>query len=187
MKRGRSDTLTGGSRDVNPQIMTIAAAQTGTEADTDVQVILPVQRLNQRSGKSLVMEILWVEWWLQDMITVAGAGQWKVQGLLTTNPSPSTGLNIALQDPRNISVFRHLGQTGAASNAGFQFTNEAFHREDDLTDGAGHGILVATDNLNINIQSSGTGIVNNFVLQVGYRWKEVALVEYIGIVQSQQT
>lgn len=60
------------------------------------------------------------------------------------------------------------------------------YREDDLTDGAGHGVLIATDSIYCNLQSVVTGILNDVVVKIGYRWKEVALVEYIGIVQSQQ-
>jgi len=187
MKRASHDTLTGGSKDVNPQILTLSAGQSAADTDTNVNVFLPVQRLNARSGRSLVLEILWVKWFLLDMFTVGAAGVARVQALLTTNQEPSTAVNVATRDPRNLSIFNMFQQTGAASNAGFQFTQEAFTKFDDLTDGAGHGVLVATDNMNINIQSSGTGIVNNLMLQVGYRWKEVALVEYIGIVQSQQT
>lgn len=186
MKRG-SDFLTGGSKDVNLQILTLLAAQSGTDADTNVNVFLPVQRLNAKSGRSLVMELLWVEWFLLTMGTIGAAGQSRVQALLTTNQEPSTGINIAAKDPRNLSVFNTWSQTGAASNAGFQFTQEAFFKKDAMGDGAGHGVLVATDNMNINVQSAGTGVVNEIVCRVGYRWKEVALVEYIGIVQSQQT
>jgi len=65
----------------------------------------------------------------------------------------------------------------------------------DLTDGAGHGILIATDNVYLAFDvliSSPAG--NNISVLVGsylqadliYRFKNVSLQEYIGIVQSQQ-
>lgn len=64
----------------------------------------------------------------------------------------------------------------------------------DVTDGAGHGILVATDNIfvacNFTVASvfsttadTASGAASCNIL---YRFKEVALAEYIGIVQSQQ-
>ena len=53
------------------------------------------------------------------------------------------------------------------------------------SDGAGHGILVATDSLFFRVKS--TNVRSNIAdFRVYYRFKEVALAEYIGIVQSQQ-
>ena len=61
----------------------------------------------------------------------------------------------------------------------------------DLTDGAGHGLLIATDKIyftafsvNFNI---GTVEPADFGCQILYRFKTVSLEEYIGIVQSQTT
>lgn len=64
----------------------------------------------------------------------------------------------------------------------------------DLTDGAGHGLLVATDNIFLSVQTtniafvgeSADSIVGFVAADLIYRFKEVALAEYIGIVQSQQ-
>lgn len=60
--------------------------------------------------------------------------------------------------------------------------------EFDLTDGAGHGILVAVDKFYAQIHSTyvawgGTGGIDFKFL---YRFKKVSLAEYVGIVQSQQ-
>lgn len=55
----------------------------------------------------------------------------------------------------------------------------------DLTDGAGHGILIATDQLFLQIASNSTTIANEVAFKILYRWKNVPLSEYIGIVQSQ--
>lgn len=63
----------------------------------------------------------------------------------------------------------------------------------DLTDGAGHGVLIATDNIYFTLYStcSATGTATtsvqaNATLALLYRFKRVNLQEYIGIVQSQQ-
>lgn len=62
--------------------------------------------------------------------------------------------------------------------------NPQFH---DLTDGAGHGILIATDALYLNITFTGAVTVNfQTYLKLFYRLKAVGVEEYIGIVQSQQ-
>lgn len=56
----------------------------------------------------------------------------------------------------------------------------------DLTDGDGHGILVATDNIFFQVTSNGFASAAEQSVKLLYRFKEVSLVEYIGIVQSQQ-
>lgn len=56
----------------------------------------------------------------------------------------------------------------------------------DLTDKAGHGFLVATDQIYAYIQSANLGDNVTGYMRVQYRFKEVTLQEYIGIVQSQQ-
>jgi hypothetical protein len=59
-------------------------------------------------------------------------------------------------------------------------------RKWDFTDGAGHGILVATDNIFIQASTNGQNTASLFRFKILYRFKSVSLVEYIGIVQSQQ-
>jgi len=65
----------------------------------------------------------------------------------------------------------------------------------DLTDGAGHGILIATDNVYLSFDvliSSPSGVSVSVLVgsylqcDLIYRFKNVSLQEYIGIVQSQQ-
>jgi hypothetical protein len=55
----------------------------------------------------------------------------------------------------------------------------------DLTDGAGHGLLIATDNIFMTVYSTNTGVANEVGCKILYRWKNVSVEEYIGIVQSQ--
>lgn len=63
----------------------------------------------------------------------------------------------------------------------------------DLTDGAGHGLLVATDSIwltqYLSIAAAGSiGFTSSIgtIAEIIYRFKKVTLQEYIGIVQSQQ-
>ncbi len=56
----------------------------------------------------------------------------------------------------------------------------------DLTDDTGHGVLVATDNIFIQCFSSSALNPITASARLFYRWKNVSLAEYIGIVQSQQ-
>lgn len=80
-------------------------------------------------------------------------------------------------------------QLGFFSNGGsHQQQHPVIH---DLTDGAGHGILVATDSIFfgvLNPAGYGAGGANSLGAEANllYRWKDVSIEEYIGIVQSQQ-
>lgn len=57
----------------------------------------------------------------------------------------------------------------------------------DLTDGAGHGILIATDQIYIACSESGySASPNTLSYKIMYRLKTVGLTEYVGMVQSQQ-
>lgn len=56
----------------------------------------------------------------------------------------------------------------------------------DFTDGAGHGMLIGVDSLFARLASTATGSANTAYIRLYYRFKEVSLTEYVGIVQSQQ-
>jgi hypothetical protein len=56
----------------------------------------------------------------------------------------------------------------------------------DVTDGAGHGVLIATDSIYAQVNSANTATTNTVYFKLLYRFKEVNIIEYVGIVQSQQ-
>ena len=65
--------------------------------------------------------------------------------------------------------------------------------EVDLTDGDGHGVLIATDQVTVqaryNASEPTADIPNqqfNIEMKILYRFKQVGVLEYVGIVQSQQ-
>ena len=188
-KRGRGgDQLTGGSRDVNPQTMLLSGAKQ-TTADTPLNVLvgtgLPIPRLPIMKGRSLVMELLSCDFYLLQPGYAAGTVTYQTVWL-TTNPSSDdtngTG-NVVFQDPRTIAQWTRVNVAGATLTSFVEFENI---KHIDLTDEAGHGILVATDNLYFGVSSINTAAINSAFGKVTYRFKDVSLEEYIGIVQSQQ-
>lgn len=185
MKRGRKsgDQLTGGSGDVNPQEMVQELTQTGADTTTITRMALPIPRLPTKPGKNLVIELLWVQYfWMNKTYPGAGVISTMVANV-TTNPVIPATFSAAVLDPKILSVWM-LG----SATFGAPATVDTFYPfyEEDLTDGAGHGILVASDSLYFNIFSLLTAQANHVGWRIGYRFKEVDLVEYIGIVQSQQ-
>lgn len=179
--------LTGGTGDVNQQTYTIQASAATTVGSAITQFPVPVPKFSSGIDKAIVMELLGVQWdlTLPPSPTVVSLDLESLNVNLTTNPTHQTVVNTMLQDPRSLSTFRR--QWG---NIGIPVTSVEWDLSeyDDLTDQAGHGILVAADNVYLDVISTATGYVQagNIVARLFYRMKEVKLVEYIGIVQSQQ-
>lgn len=174
MKRKSDGSLTGGTGDVNPQWLKIRLAETVADTTISVQQTIPVQRLQDRSGKSQVMEILRVYFMFENLPEVDSA-----QNIVLTTKNFGT-TNVVLNDPSII----------AFSNNGVRLTTSGQYYAQqpymiDVTDGAGHGLLVATDSIFMQVNSATTGATVTCNAHILYRWKNVSLAEYIGIVQSQ--
>lgn len=191
-KRSRisRDQLTGGSYDVNPQTLLLnAVKQPANDTLVTAGTGLPIPRLPIKQGRSLVMELLRASFIVPNSGYVAGAQTW-ISGILTTNPEASDNHTFAnnqglgfFNDPRTIA---QVGFGTLASAAPTAIDRYATITEVDLTDEAGHGYLVATDNLYIALSSQATATQQTMSVDVTYRFKDVSLEEYIGIVQSQQ-
>lgn len=167
-------TLTGGTGDVNPQFITFDVVQTGNDATTSEQIQLPIDRMSQRGGRAQIVEVLKVFF----QVDFHEEGD-TIQSLyLSTSSFGTTNTNWA--EPR---VFAAYIQDKRLTTSGTFLTEGPFCM--DLTDGAGHGYLIATDSIYAQLSSTGTSAANNVRIKILYRWKNVGLSEYIGVVQSQ--
>lgn len=179
MKRGRGESLTGGSGDVNPQWFKIASSAAPTTAMVTTTFPLPTNRLESPSRPTIV-EILKVKWVVTALnITTAGPDMLRAY-LMTKSPITT---EPAITDGTILDALI-LGQQTVTSGSVVQ--DCVF--DHNLTDEAGHGMLVATDNIFMGIiqtaaASPVTSVVAAWIL---YRLKRVGLSEYIGIVQGQQ-
>ena len=209
MPKAAASSLTGGTGDVNPQWLSAAAGvgqlQTGTSPGSSAslsqqtQIPVPVPRFSVKDGKSIVMEVLKIVWaYGVDLpINTDNSFELILNGYLSTiQPQPaSAASSIAGTTVDYYSAAFTETQTNAI---GVDFLetipsdNPTFH---DITDGAGHGVLVATDNVWLTLNATATVFNSTQVTIPGatitarmlYRFKEVTLQEYIGIVQSQQS
>lgn len=194
MSKRSASSLTGGSGDVNPQWMCLQVTQTSADALTTVSIPLPVQRLAQKSGKSMVMEILKIFWDIPAYTVAPAQGIIIWVALSTKSPllpvTPTqVQLNAVQASGTTIDYVNRLQACHSAAAGSFYNVDEPVVR--DLTDGAGHGVLIGADNLFLTLStvisgSTATGANNHATCRVLYRWKDVSLQEYIGIVQSQQ-
>lgn len=172
--RKYNGSFTGGSGDVNPQFMHLTASQSGNDATTTTAFPIPIQRL-QNSGRAQVMEILKVYWYLLSGVET----DMSLIAYLTTSSSGTSATNYG-----NTRVIDGVDNRKFITTSGTFM--ESMPINHDLTDGAGHGMLVATDSVFIQVASAGTSATNVVYCKILYRWKDVSTTEYVGIVQSQQ-
>jgi len=183
----RARTLTGGTGDIKPQILTMTTpVAAGTSDYTLRQINLPVSRFGSQKTKTTVFEILSVDWFMaiEDMLDTIVVN-WA---FITTNVSrvqdetaSLATLREDLEDPLTLAF--------AVSNHNVVTTGAWQHTMPihiDMTDGAGNGVLIATDRVFIvggNLNGAAPG---GYIAKVKYRLSAVGITEYIGIVQSQQ-
>lgn len=177
-------SLTGGTGDVNPQYINMTVTQSAADTTTTLTQALPIQRL-PTGGKAQVMEVLkvFIQRPTGQAIASATEAVDVYQLFLSTTSFGTTATSFA--EPRVFASdeMEIRGAFTAAGTYGFPFERK---REIDLTDGSGHGLLIATDQIFAQGVSSGTGAANVWRIKLYYRMKNVRVEEYIGIVQSQQ-
>lgn len=187
-KRARGGgSVTGGTGDVKPQILTISSGQ-ATAADDYVtdRLPLPVPRFGTMKSKATILEFLWVDWYIDirdigDTTSISWA--FLSTTALRTDDETSTlaTLNEDVLDPRTFALAllnRNFTTSGLS-----QFYMP-FHI--DLTDNNGNGILVATDSIVITHGNVNGTLAGSAIAKIGYRLVNVGITEYVGIVQSQQ-
>jgi hypothetical protein len=179
----RRESLTGGSGDVSPQLMNLSTATLIANTYHEITVPIPIARFQQRKGKAIVFEVLKTYWDLaiKDNNFAAGGEASQVFGQLST----VSKVAVDSTDPRVFS-WANKEYRGAFTAAGSYSTVIIEPFVHDLTDGAGHGYLLGTDNVFLGVNTTNFAGTAGLVCKILYRFKEVNLDEYIGIVQSQQ-
>lgn len=175
-------SLSGGTGDVNPQQMTVRVTQSAADTFTSVSLPNPVPRYPGANNRAVVLEVLRVDFYNENTFYIAGNA--NIFAALSTRqlPAAATGAT-AFEEPSTFAFYNE--RTLFATAAGFTVLRDNIQTVN-LTDEAGHGHLVATDNIQFACGSTSTGIVNTISAKITYRMKEIGLAEYVGIVQSQQ-
>lgn len=187
MKRARTATrgesLTGGTGDVSPQLLTASVTLTAANTYTEATIPIPIARFQLRKGKSIIAEILDVAFFhgAKDN-NPAAAGEISVSSAQLSTISLAS---LQLGDP-HVFCASQLEYRGAFTAAGSYFAVHTDPIVVPLDDGAGHGYLVATDNIYLSYVTSNYTAAATLNAKIKYRFKMVDLEEYIGIVQGQQ-
>lgn len=176
-KRFRNDMLTGGTKDVNPQYISVRLTESAANTFTQVEVNLPVGRVGMPNNRAQVIEILrvYLESFQGGVLVAAGDGYEVAVATQSKAAIPD------LDDPDVIAKFagRMEGVT-----SGFSFVQHITAW--DPTDGAGHGIIVATQSMFFSVIGSSATAAFDMKLKVLYRFKNVSLQEFVGLAIQQQ-
>lgn len=160
-----------------------SVTMSAANAYTEIQVPLPVNRFPEKSGKVNIIEVLkvWFDLPESDNNNAAGGN------LITSNGQISTQSQTGFaKTSAKVIAYQEKIYRGAFTAAGTYQNVITEPTAIDLTDGAGHGVLVATDNLFFALFTQQFIAAGTGSAKILYRFKRVALQEYIGIVQSQQ-
>lgn len=182
MKRGMRDNLTGGTGDVSPQLITASITMSAANTFTETTIATPVSRIATRKGKAMVLELLKTYWDLPVKDNNYAAG--GESSLVTADLSVSPAAGLAVSSPLILSVV-NKEYRGAFTAAGTYSSVQVEPVVVDFTDGAGHGVLIGTDQIFIGLTTTNFAGAGSCTCRILYRFKEVSVEEYIGIVQSQ--
>lgn len=177
----RKESLTGGTGDVNPQWYKMNLQESANDTTTIQSFQLPVTRIPQ-SKKVTIMEILKIAWFHSGINNTGSSANRSITAILTTaNPG---GQIPVITDGSIVSQYGILDRVLFTTSGAYDAVETQPYIQD-LTDSAGHGFLVATDQLWLTVTSSGTAATVSVACWLYYRFKNVGIEEYVGIVQGQ--
>lgn len=185
--------LTGGTGDVNPQWFRFSADQSLVVDSIIAQTQnTPLAAFNNVPGnKAVVMEVLKFVTShspIYGNLTSSAQSQTWRSGIFAGN-RPTTDLNLGWGAPTVIGFHNEFGGTPSTGNTQ-QYDVQGSYVVD-LTDGAGHGVLLAANQVTwlwVETTAGGATLTTSDKSAAFlYRFKEVSLQEYMGIIQSQQT
>lgn len=193
MKRSRATAaLTGGTGDVNPQWFVLPALTSlQPNVFNEISVPTPISRLNNRQAgtKATVLEVLKIEFSHPNINNTFATTFSRKNSQVQLGTSHKDGIAPADGTTLAYSFVTYAGTIATDTNEDqwvIYYPNPITY---DLTDGAGHGVLVASDKLYFGGGTLGYDAATNsaWLCRILYRFKDVGLTEYIGMVQSQQS
>lgn len=172
-------------QDVYPQYYGFSRTLAVAGTTETFELVLPISRQATGSAQQAqVIEILSVNWRVPGPPPVgnpAETGQ-NYYAFITTR---NHGTVVPELDENDIIDWYGAEFQGAFTAAGTYGVYVGQNEDHDITDHEGHGVLVGTDRLYIQVSGSATFAVT-CQFRILYRFRLVPLAEYIGMIQSQQ-
>ena len=189
MKRARTSggSVTGGTGDIKPQILTLDSGTAGAVSDYQVNRIpLPVPRFGSMKTKATIFELLYVDWYfgIEDFADHENTKACFLTTATTHTNGETVTFPTLASDVTDPKTFAFVIRDQVLETSGSSIVQMPIRIN--LTDNNGNGHLIATDQLFIVYADLAGSIVSSAVAKVGYRLVNVGIQEYVGIVQSQQ-
>lgn len=170
------------SVDNYPQLLSISNALTVANTFRQVEVGVPINRLSVEDDKAWVIEISKIQ--VSAGLGVYDLGATEIEEILA-QLSTSSLTAIDLTDP-TVFWFHRAGvivnQVTAASIGTAVFNPESIVYDLQVN---GRGLLIATDTIFCALDSTNAPGVITLALKVYYKYVQIGIAEYVGIVQGQ--
>jgi hypothetical protein len=163
--------------DINPQFISDWVTMSGINTYTSKTINLPVNPgATITKGKVRVMEFLkvYIDFTFD---TLVQNGYILVQLTYKEQAAALTALDV---QKWIVKMGRKMQVLGAAAAI---FAEVPFMA--DLTDGNGNGILIGQQQIFLGVMTGGQAAAQSCAIKVLYRFKDVPVEEYIGMVQGQ--
>lgn len=184
-KRARSSIPRGPSNrdlDLYPNFLSWSLATSAADTVTTSTIFTPIPRLQTRGNKAIVMELLELlvlVWQTPRTVLVSFDAQFDAwYYALGTGKAPTA--MPALSDG---SVFSNGGRGCNFVTSGLAI--QEFPYRYSLVNNDGRGYLLGTDSFYCLVDTNSIGATCTFDFKLMYRFVEVDLAEYVGLVQSQ--
>ncbi len=171
------------SRDFFPNFLSGTVVQTSEDVQTTQQIFTPIPRLKTIGNRATVMELLWIDM-EEDMIYSLINSELNVTFSIGSAPAPATILRWS--DPRVFAIFKQSTEILQVGTAGVGMTVQNDILRYDFQSQDGFGYLLASDSFNVNFRTENTNRVNRIFWKIFYRFVDIPLAEFVGIVQSTQ-
>lgn len=165
--------------DVFPNYTSGRLVMSAANAFTTASITLPIVSggFGAGGGRRTILEFLWIKVFVQGTDLLANADDYQVS--FTSGATPT-----AISDWSNPDTIAFVTQTAhVGANPGSLLTTQQ-HRVD-LQSADGHGQLVAVANINVSADSGGMAAALQIRWRIYYRFVNVPIEEFVGIVQSQ--
>jgi len=161
-----------------PNYMTGTANQSSADTATNFQFSTPIPRLQTRGNKATVMELLWID--MKINCTLNAVGETFAASFYGGQATTS---EVLISDPRAIGNIA-FDATDVLTSGSYPTCKNNWRIDLQSTDG--YGFLFAGDIINVNVVSANTGASNRVDFRIYYRFVEIPITEFVGLVQSQQ-
>ncbi len=172
-----SASIKAGRQDFYPNFMSFSMDQGGADTFVTVKINTPIPRITIQGSRATVMELLWIDMECKNLLLNA-VSEAVTFGMTTGTPRTDRSDISEGSTIFNLTVRMQMLTTGAG------ITVEPWRYNFQTQDGFGY--LLATDSFNAYLESNATGVALVGAFRLFYRFVQIPVQEYIGIVQSQQ-